>query len=167
MKDGQQAGEMLLDIETRIGEIASAEEKAKPVPKLNEKRQVRGAEPSGSAPKHERLGLRRKHMKDAQKIAQHPEVVKQGKQGGYKKITTSPSGEAPKHERLGLRQKHMKDAQNKGVCVVLRKRVRQGCGVFERCATLCDSSCAFNWYCVEDGTHLPEAEEPPARGQGY
>ena len=71
LKDGQQAGELLLDIETRIGEIALKERQSAAVP-LGPKA---GFKPSGKPPKHERLGLKEKHMEQAQKIAQNPDVV--------------------------------------------------------------------------------------------
>lgn len=81
LRDGQQAGEMLLDIEGRIGELASAENKSKPKPSIvpagegRNYRTRRGSEPSGQPPKHERLGLPEKRMKQAQTISKHPEVV--------------------------------------------------------------------------------------------
>jgi len=74
LKDGQDAGEMLLDIEARIGELAAKEERAKPVPLKG-----RGALPSGAAPKHDRLGLTRKRMSQAEAIAKHPKIVEQVK----------------------------------------------------------------------------------------
>ncbi len=75
LNDGQDAGEMLLDIETRIGELAAKE------PKIEGKRKGglgtgrSQVLPSGKPPKHERLGIPKKRMEESQKIHKHPEIV--------------------------------------------------------------------------------------------
>jgi hypothetical protein len=75
LRDGQDAGEMLLDIEARIGELAEKEERAKPVPIYREGHRAKGAKPSGQPPKHERLGIPEKRMQQSQAIHRHPDVV--------------------------------------------------------------------------------------------
>ena len=73
LSDGQDAGEMLLDIETRIGEIASKEEQERP-------QRGRTLRSTSSKPrKHERLGMKEKKMQQAQKIAQNPKIVEKVK----------------------------------------------------------------------------------------
>ena len=71
-------GALPVDIVTRIGQIAAAEPKAKakPFPIKGPDGSLVGSKnkPSGHPPKHERLGLRRKHMKDAKKIAANHDV---------------------------------------------------------------------------------------------
>lgn len=70
------AGEMLLDIETRIGELAEKEERAKPKPTGYI---GTGSLPSGKPPKHERLGMTEKRISQSQAIAKHPEIVEKVK----------------------------------------------------------------------------------------
>ena len=72
LSDGQDAGEMLLNIESRIGEIASKEISAKP--KVGGK--GGGAKPSTEPLKHERLGMNKDRMKQSQQIFNNPEAVK-------------------------------------------------------------------------------------------
>lgn len=73
LRDGQDAGKMLLAIETRIGELSLTEPQARatePLPK------GRGSVPSRKPLKHQRLGLSsHKAMENAQAIARHPEAV--------------------------------------------------------------------------------------------
>ena len=76
LKDGQGAGEMLLEIESRIGEIAAAEEKEKSIPQFDTHGLLTGHKPSGKPPKHERLGLKEKHMRDAQLLYKEHEKAK-------------------------------------------------------------------------------------------
>ncbi len=71
LRDGQDAGECLLRIEARIGELAKSEERA--IPKGAGT--GRGFRPTGRAPKHERLGLAETRMRRAQEIHSHPEAV--------------------------------------------------------------------------------------------
>lgn len=78
LRDGQDAGELLLDIEARIGEIAEREVRSATKPIKNGSPFV-GSEPSGTAPKHERLGMPKKKMKQAQQIHKNPEVVERVK----------------------------------------------------------------------------------------
>jgi len=79
LKDGQGAGEMLLEIESRIGEIAAAEEKEKSIPQFDTHGLLTGHKPSGKPPKHERLGMDKKRMQQSQQIAKNPEIVEQVK----------------------------------------------------------------------------------------
>ena len=72
LSDGQDAGEMLLNIESRIGEIASKEIPAKP--KSGGK--GGGSKPSGVPLKHERLGMDRHRMDQSQQIFNNPDAVK-------------------------------------------------------------------------------------------
>lgn len=75
LKDGQGAGEMLLEIEAKIGEIALKESRVRPLPHI--KGEGPGSKPSGELPKHERLGMKHgKQVADAQNISQHPEAVR-------------------------------------------------------------------------------------------
>jgi hypothetical protein len=74
LKDGQEAGEMLLDIEARIGEIAEKEKKAMTTP-LRGVGSGRGSKSSGQPPKHERIGIPERRMWQAQAIAKHPDIV--------------------------------------------------------------------------------------------
>jgi hypothetical protein len=79
LKDGQDAGELLLEIEARIGHLAMREPKAKTKP-VKTKNGLSGSERIPSEPlKHERLGLKQQKMKDAQQIAKHPEIVEKVK----------------------------------------------------------------------------------------
>lgn len=75
LRDGQDAGAMLLDIEDRIGELAEKEEKAKSsiAARLPNGRAA-VTKPSGKPPKHERLGMSEKRMQQAQTIHKHPEI---------------------------------------------------------------------------------------------
>jgi hypothetical protein len=71
LRDVEQGGEMLLDIEARIGELA---EKEKKTPVIG-KGAGRGPVSSGEPLKHERLGIPEKRMKQAGSIHRHPDVV--------------------------------------------------------------------------------------------
>lgn len=76
LKDGQQAGVLLLDIEARIGEIALSEPRAKSIVEHKKgTRGIIGTRPSGQQPKHDRLMMTEKKMQQSQKIAQNPEIV--------------------------------------------------------------------------------------------
>lgn len=75
LSDGQDAGEMLLDIETRIGELAKEEGR---VPVSTSKDTGR-FEKSGKAKKAERLGIERNRFQNAQKIAANPKIVEKVK----------------------------------------------------------------------------------------
>ncbi len=75
LKDGQDAGEMLLDIESRIGELASKE----PISASRPISPKAGFAPSGQPPKHERLGIPEKRMRHAQAISRHPDIVEKVK----------------------------------------------------------------------------------------
>ena len=71
LADGQDAGEMLLNIEARIGELAELEPNARPkFPGGG------GASPSGELPKHERLGMSAKRVEHSQAIHRNPAAVK-------------------------------------------------------------------------------------------
>jgi hypothetical protein len=75
LRDGQDAGEMLLDIEARIGELAMAEKQVQPKVTSTGPGTI-AARPSGQPPKHERLGLpSEKHMRNAQTIHNNPIIV--------------------------------------------------------------------------------------------
>lgn len=76
LRDGQDAGELLLDIEARIGEIAEREPVARSTPIGGGRG---GFRPSGKPLKPERLGLTKKKMEQAQKIHKNPEVVERVK----------------------------------------------------------------------------------------
>ena len=78
IRDGQDAGELLLDIETRIGELVDKTPPAKPIVTSMGRGTIVAA-PSGAPPKHERLGMPRHRMKDAQAIAKHPHLVERVK----------------------------------------------------------------------------------------
>ncbi len=67
LSDGQDAGEMLLDIETRIGELAYKEPR---LPPYKGNKQPR---------KPERLSIPKKRMEQSQAIAKHPEIVEKVK----------------------------------------------------------------------------------------
>ena len=82
LKDGQDAGGLLLDIEGRIGELALKEKRA--MHKVDVRGSERdgnllrgGAKPSGKPPKHERLNIpTARRMQVAQRIAKNPAAVK-------------------------------------------------------------------------------------------
>jgi hypothetical protein len=76
LRDGQDAGEMLLDIEARIGELAEQEERVAPIVVRDPtgKHQA-GSVPSGQPLKHERLGLTATGMRHAQTIHRNPIIV--------------------------------------------------------------------------------------------
>jgi hypothetical protein len=62
-------GELLLDIETRIGELAEKEPRAEPIPVRHPASTHRnGSKPSGQPPKHERLGMQKKRMHEVQQM---------------------------------------------------------------------------------------------------
>ena len=76
LRDGQDAGEMLLDIEARIGELALKEPPAKGVPKVGTRGRLIGQTKSKALPKQERLGLPSvREMKSAESIHKHPDIV--------------------------------------------------------------------------------------------
>lgn len=76
LSDGQDAGEMLLDIEARIGELALQEPTARPKPKQGLNGKLTGAVPSGAPPKHERLDFPSKlNMNAAEAIHKNPAIV--------------------------------------------------------------------------------------------
>ena len=83
LADGQDAGEILLTIEDRIGEIAAAETRAnvKAVPIKGPKGALIGSKnkPSGKPPKHERLGMDKTRMKQSQQIFKNRDVVERVK----------------------------------------------------------------------------------------
>jgi hypothetical protein len=77
-------GEMLLDIEKRIGELAMKEEKSgtlpqHKVPEKGTKHKLAGSKSTGAPPKHERLGIPAARVHQARAIAKHPEVVERVK----------------------------------------------------------------------------------------
>jgi len=74
LRDGQDAGEMLLDIEDLIGGLAEQEPVAMSVPNRGGG-SGRGFKPSGKLPKHERLGMTEKKMQQSQTIHKNPEIV--------------------------------------------------------------------------------------------
>lgn len=75
LSDGQDAGEMLLDIEMRIGEICLKEPSM--AGRESSRRESILEEGSKIKPKHERIGLKTfSRVSEAQRIAQHPEAVK-------------------------------------------------------------------------------------------
>lgn len=72
LTDGQDAGEMLLNIEARIGELAKEADQAVG-PRVQ---RGRGSLPSGEPPKHERLGLSsRTRMAQSEAIHRNPAAV--------------------------------------------------------------------------------------------
>jgi len=71
LRDGQDAGEMLLDIEARIGELAEKELPARSIAGGK----GGGSSPSGEPPKYERLGMTRKKLEHARTIKDNPEIV--------------------------------------------------------------------------------------------
>jgi len=73
LADGQDAGEMLLDIESRIGELVEKE------PPAQAKSDGTRFLPSGKRRKDKRLGIDNKRMYQAQTIHKHPEVVERVK----------------------------------------------------------------------------------------
>ena len=79
MRDGQEAGEMLLDIETRIGELAEKEGRATTPLRRDERGRVAGHDPSGKLPKYERLGMSEGRMRQSQAIAKYPDIVEKVK----------------------------------------------------------------------------------------
>jgi hypothetical protein len=92
LEDGQNAGNMLLDVELQIGELAVKEKRAKP--KIDPRSAGRngnllrgGVKPSGKPPKHERLRLKEKHMQDAQALFNaHEEAIKEGWESPVDKV---------------------------------------------------------------------------------
>ena len=66
---------MLLDIEARVGELASQEKRILGTPERLPSGRVSGSKPSGQQLKHERLGLSEKHMQQSEAISKHPEIV--------------------------------------------------------------------------------------------
>lgn len=77
LSDGQDAEEMLLDIEARIGELAEQEQRAAPtVVRTPTGKHQACSVPSGQPPKHERLGLESKrHLRHATTIHKNPDIV--------------------------------------------------------------------------------------------
>lgn len=75
LSDGQDAGEMLLDIEARIGELAEKETPTRPIGRDG----GRFKYPADTPLKHERLGMPEKKMRNAQTIYKNPEVVERVK----------------------------------------------------------------------------------------
>lgn len=74
LQDGQNAGEMLLEIESQIGRLAAKEPKTIP---NREVTNGKFSQPSGKPPKHQRLGIPTpKKMREAQLISKHPKIVK-------------------------------------------------------------------------------------------
>jgi len=67
--DAQDAAEMTLDATAKVGELASKEPQERP------QRGSTRKSISSNPPKHERLGLPKKDMKQAQVIAKHPKIV--------------------------------------------------------------------------------------------
>jgi hypothetical protein len=74
LRDGQDAGEMLLDIETRIGELAEKEERVAPISVGKH-----GFVQATKLPKHERLGMTQHRMLQSKAISRHPEIVEKVK----------------------------------------------------------------------------------------
>ena len=74
LKDGQGAGEMLLEIESRIGEIAMNEPDLSKETRFDKGANI-GGKPTGKPPKHERLGMTARKVNDSQQIAKNPEIV--------------------------------------------------------------------------------------------
>lgn len=73
LKDGQDAGDMLLDIEGRIGEIALKE-----TPSIAHAIDGKFKE-SGKKPKHERLSMKKTRVLQSQTIHKNPKIVEKVK----------------------------------------------------------------------------------------
>ena len=105
LRDGQAAGEMLLDIEAKIGQIAKAipQEQRKPEP-LHSK--------GGPVSKHDKVGLTRKQMDVAETIAAHPEAVaavkREAREAGEIPTKTAVLGRVQADRREAERARIMK-----------------------------------------------------------
>jgi hypothetical protein len=76
LRDGQDAGEMLLDIEARIGELSLKEPQIQTEPRVGPNGAFVGKISSGKPPKYERLGIpSEKRMKQSQTIHNNPVIV--------------------------------------------------------------------------------------------
>ena len=112
LADGQDAGEMLLEIEARIGELSYEEPPSKPIGLAGG-----GAKPSGQPRKPERLGLELHRMKAAQTIARHPEavaeVIKEAEENEDIPTKTAVLNKVKADREKQLREKYQKETKAK------------------------------------------------------
>jgi len=101
---------LLLDIETRIGEICLKEKKVKP----KSGGDGGGSIPSGIAPKHERLGLPHpRRVADAQVIAKNPTIVKEIKERAVREDDIPSKAAVINEVRYRREKKRRKEAEGK------------------------------------------------------
>lgn len=112
LKDGQDAGGLLLDIESRIGEICLKEKDAEPKYKSNGYKKIINR-PSGRAPKHERLGLPEKRMTHAQTIAKNPKIVAEVKAKAIENEDIPSKAAVINEVRYRKEKKRRKEAEGK------------------------------------------------------
>lgn len=80
LADGQDAGEMLIRIEARIGELArKMPQEHKAGPGQGGKKQIKGKPNavSNSKEKHEKIGITKSRMHTAETISDHPEAIEE------------------------------------------------------------------------------------------
>lgn len=113
LSDGQDAGEMLLDIEARIGELAYKEEKVNGEP-IRVKGSKGGRLPTGKL-KHERLGLSSEsQMKRSQAIHKHPDIVAKVKAQAKANEDIPTKGQVLSEIKYEKEKKRRKEAESKG-----------------------------------------------------
>ncbi len=110
LSDGQDAGEMLLDIEARIGELAYEEEKAE---SLHPKGKSGGSTPSGAKPKYERMGLKRNEMSRSQAISNNPAIVARVKKQAKENEDIPTKGQVLSEIKYEKEKKRRKEAEGK------------------------------------------------------
>lgn len=142
LKDGQDAGEMLLDIENRIGELAYSEprETHKGIPQDQRNLQGKGG-------KHERLGLKKKQMHISQTIHKNPKIVEkvkaQAKENEDIPTKTAVLTEIKYQKEKARRQKaEANKTENKAVITIEQKEY---INALERCIRILPQKPPKRW----------------------
>ena len=147
LQDGQEAGEMLLDIETRIGELAYEVERTKPIPMATPSGSLIGTKSSGKPLKHERLGMTEKRMKQSQIISKHPDIVErvkaQARENEDIPTRTAVVNEI-KYQKEKERRKETEGKQTEVKAIIAIEQV-QYLNALDRCITILPQKPPTKW----------------------
>jgi len=159
LKDGQGAGELLLTIEGRIGDIASKEPDAKGIPVKAKGGALTGMKPSGKKPKHERLKMNRHRMQQSQQISKHPEIVEkvkaQAKENEDIPTKTAVLSEI-KYQKEKVRRKKSETFRNNKTKLQISIEESVYVTALDRCATVLPSVPPKTW--SEGGFQMAKAK---------
>lgn len=149
LADGQDAGELLLDIEGRIGELAAKERRIPSRDVLDHGgKKIPGQKPSGKPPKHERIGMPEKRMHQAQTIHKHPEVVARVKAKAKENedIPTKTAVLAEINYQKEKKRRKAAEKKRKPAEAVVPIEQRQYLNALDRCISILPTSPPKTWH---------------------